>query len=87
MDKKPAPPIKLTEKDLSRWRLVKDFQARLARAAKRVPLRPTWSDPLRQLHYRDYLSLFLLGLFNPVICTLRGLCAASRLKVMWMSSN
>ena len=80
MVKKPAPPIKLTEKDLSRWRLVKDFRARLAKAAKRVPLRPTWSDPLRQLHYRDYLSLFLLGLFNPVVRTLRGLCAASRLQ-------
>jgi hypothetical protein len=80
MAKRPAPPLKLTDQDLSRWRLVKDFQARLAKAAKRVPLHPTWDDPLRQLHYPDYLSLFLLGLLNPVVRTLRGLCAASRLK-------
>ena len=80
MAKNPAPPSKLTEKDLSRWRLVRDFQARLAKAAQRVPLRPTWTDPLRQLHYPDYLSLLLLGLLNPVVRTLHGLCAASRLQ-------
>ena len=28
----------------------------------------------------DYLSLFLLGLLNPVVRTMRGLCAASHLE-------
>ncbi len=75
-----APPIEPTERDLSRWRLVEDFQGRLHQAARRVPLSPTWADPQRLLQYRDYLSLFLLGLLNPVVRTMRGLCAASRLQ-------
>jgi Holliday junction resolvase-like predicted endonuclease len=72
-------PIKLTERDLSRWRLIEDFQARLAQAAQTAPLPPTWSAPARRLKHTDYLSLFLLGLLNPVVRTLRGLCAASHL--------
>jgi hypothetical protein len=78
--KKASRPIQLTDRDLSRWRLVEDFQARLAQAAQDSPLHPTWSDPQRRLHYTDYLSLFLLGLLNPVVRTLRGLCWASHLK-------
>jgi hypothetical protein len=77
---KSSRPIQLTDRDLSRWRLVEDFQARLAQAAQASPLHPTWSDPRRLLHYTDYLSLFLLGLLNPVVRTMRGLCSASHLK-------
>jgi len=75
-----TPPCQWTERDLSRWRLVEDFQARLRQAAARVALSPTWSDARRLLHYPDYLSLFLLGLLNPVVRTMRGLCRASRLE-------
>jgi hypothetical protein len=75
-----TPPCQWTERDLSRWRLVEDFQARLRQAASRVALSPTWSDARRLLHYPDYLSLFLLGLLNPVVRTMRGLCRASRLE-------
>jgi hypothetical protein len=75
-----APKPELTERDLSRWRLVEDFQDRLQHAAQTVPLSPTWADPERKLHYPDYLSLFLLGLLNPVVRTMRGLCAASHLQ-------
>lgn len=71
---------KLRERDLSRWRLVDDFQARLARAATQLPVGATWSHPLRGLSYPDYLGLYLLGLLNPVVRTMRGLCAASRLQ-------
>ena len=74
------PRIELTERDLCRWRLIQDFQARLARAIRTVPLPATWSDPERRLHCADYLSLFLLGLLNPVVRTMRGLCTASRLE-------
>jgi hypothetical protein len=70
----------LTERDLSRWRLVEDFKTRLAQAAQTLPLPPTWSDPQRLLQCGDYLSLFLLGLLNPVVRTMRGLCAASHLQ-------
>jgi len=78
--RKPSPPIRLTERDLSRWRLVEDFKTRLAQAAQTLPLPPTWSDPQRRLQCGDYLSLFLLGLLNPVVRTMRGLCAASHLQ-------
>jgi Transposase DDE domain len=78
--RKPSPQIRLTERNLSRWRLVEDFKRRLARAARTLPLPPTWSDPQRRLQYGDYLSLFLLGLLNPVVRTMRGLCAASHLQ-------
>jgi hypothetical protein len=74
-----APKAELTERDLSRWRLLEDFKGRLEQAAQRSLLAPTWSDPERRLQYTDYLSLFLLGLLNPVVGTMRGLCAASQL--------
>lgn len=80
MARKASPKVELTERDLSRWRLVEDFKTRLAQAAQKSPLHPTWSDPERLLHYPDYLSLFLLGLLNPVVRTMRGLCAASSLQ-------
>jgi hypothetical protein len=47
----------------------------LAGAAE--PVDASWSDPQRRLQLGDYLSLFLLGLFNPVARTLRGLAKAS----------
>ena len=70
----------LNERDLTRWRLVADFQGRLARAAQGRVLDRTWTDPGRLLQHGDYLSLFLLGLLNPVVRTMRGLCAASHLE-------
>jgi len=70
----------ITQADLSRWRLIEDFQKRLAQAVLEVGLHPTWTEPGRLLQSADYLSLFLLGLLNPVVQTMRGLCAASRLK-------
>lgn len=62
---------------LSRWRLVEDFRRRLEEQLGREPVHPSWKDPRRELQLCDYLSLFLLGLFNPVVRTMRGLCAAS----------
>jgi hypothetical protein len=72
---------KLTERDLSRWRLIEDFEKRLARAAQVRPdsLDPSWADRQRLLGFADYLSLYLFGLLNPVARTLRALCAASHL--------
>lgn len=80
MAQPPATKSELTEQDLSRWRLVEDFQRRLAQAAQHQKLGPTWSDPQRKLDARSYLSLFLMGLLNPVVRTMRGLCAASKLE-------
>lgn len=73
-----SPPIR--ESDLQRWRLLERFQALLAEEEqKRGGPEGTWGDPRRQLAQGRYLGLFLFGLFNPVVETMRGLCAASEL--------
>lgn len=71
----------LTEGQLQRWRLVEDFRRRLEQALGPVQGgHPSWSDPQRKLLYVDYLSLYLFGLLNPVVRTMRGLCYASHLQ-------
>jgi hypothetical protein len=72
------PKDRLREKDLSRWKLIADFQARLATAEEGAP-QGTFADPRRRLQRQDYLSLLLFGLFNPVVDSMRGLCAATAL--------
>lgn len=69
----------LSERDLSRWKLVEDFRARLARACEQRGKGRSESDPRRRLLRADYFSLLLFGLFNPVVGTMRGLGAASKL--------
>lgn len=70
----------LREKDLQRWRLIERFEVALAaEVAQRGGLAGTWADPDRQLQLQHYLGLFLFGLFNPVVETMRGLCGASAL--------
>ena len=63
-----------------RWKLIGDFQERLACARQGMPVAPTQEDPRRLLSESDYLSLLLFGLFNPVVESMRGLCAASELR-------
>src|SRR5688572_19207053 len=71
--------MEFSERDLRRWKLIEDFKARLAEAARACSLHPTWTDPQRQLAYADYLSLFLFALLNPVVRTVRAVCEASQL--------
>ena len=74
-------PKKIEESKLHRWRLVENFQERLAEeVTKRGKTGDTWSDPRRQLELGRYLGLYLFGLFNPVVETMRGLCGASELE-------
>jgi hypothetical protein len=71
----------LNEGQLHRWRLIQDFRQRLE--AVLGPIQgghPSWADPDRRLLYADYLSLFLFGLLNPVVRTMRALCSASHLQ-------
>ncbi len=70
----------ISEEELSRWRLIEEFEGRLKRAAAAGKEPRTFSDPRRKLGQKDYLSLLLFGLFNPVVDSMRGLCAASRLR-------
>lgn len=75
----PTPAIK--EKDLKQWRLIERFREALAaEMSGRGGPTGTWADPKRELHLDEYLSLFLFGMFNPVVETMRGLCAASDLR-------
>lgn len=68
------------EKDLQRWKLLERFQTEVAaEVAERGGVKGTWADPGRELQLEQYLSLFLFGLFNPVVETMRGLGEASRL--------
>ena len=72
--------LQLSEKDLHQWDLLARFRQRLLDPAAAAQLHPTWSDPQRHAQYADYLSLFLFGLLNPVVKTMRALCAASQLE-------
>ena len=70
----------IKQSDLQRWRLIERFQAVLAEEVeKRGGLTGTWVDSRRELKLESYLGLFLFGLFNPVVETMRGLCEASEL--------
>ena len=74
------PVEQLTEKDLSHWKLIDRFQEALAPVLKSGSLHPSFEDRDRTLSASSYLSLFLLGLFNPVVQSMRALSAASSLK-------
>lgn len=68
-------------KDLKQWRLIERFREALAEEiAAGGGLQGTWAEPQRELQLDEYLSLYLFGLFNPVVETMRGLCAASTLE-------
>ena len=69
----------LTEAELQRWKLLAPFRQALAAAVRHQPLPASWTQPQRLLQLSDYLALFLFGLLNPVVHTMRGLCAASQL--------
>ena len=72
---------KIDVKKLTSWKLLDDFRCRLSKAQAAVPpcdKRP--GGPKRLLLEKDYFSLMLFGFFNPVVDSMRGLCAASHLK-------
>jgi hypothetical protein len=71
--------LQIDEKALRNWDLLVEFRQALASQARVGGLSSSWSDPRRRCEYGDYLSLFLFGLLNPVLKTMRGLSAASRL--------
>jgi hypothetical protein len=70
----------LTERDLHHWRLMEEFTATLDEVFGAHPPGRSFSDPRRLLELRDYLKLYLFGLFNPVVRSMRGLCRASHLE-------
>ena len=70
-----------TDEDLCALKVIRDFRVRLGEIIGKgaVPLHRSFEDPKRRLLLGDYLSLFLLGLLNPVARTLRALIQASAL--------
>jgi hypothetical protein len=76
----PEPPSPIREAELRQWRLIESFGARVAELAAQRGVAASWADPRRHLLYGQYLSLFLFGLVNPVLRTVRALCAASELE-------
>lgn len=70
----------LSETNLGNWKLLAEFQERVKRAIAQSGLPARFEDPARELPCEQYLSLCLFGLVNPVVDTLRGLCAASQLE-------
>lgn len=71
-----------TERDLTAFRHLRRFREALARAQQSVPVHDSFADPKRRMALGDYLCLFLMGLFNPVARTLRGLVQASEFPKM-----
>jgi hypothetical protein len=70
----------IREKDLQQWKTLEVFrQALRTQMQARGGSPGSWQDERRKLSLEGYLSLFLFGLFNPVVKTMRGLCAASDL--------
>ena len=72
--------LQFASEDLPHWKVLEVFRAAFLRAVQEKELHPGFQDPDRRLKHADYLSLFLFGLFNPVLKTMRALCAASQLK-------
>jgi hypothetical protein len=69
----------IKESQLRSWKLLVAFKERLAKVWPQSPRHPSWAARQRRLQAEDYLGLFLFGLLNPVVRTMRGLCAASQL--------
>ncbi|NQZ60137.1 MAG: IS4/IS5 family transposase, partial [Lentisphaeraceae bacterium] len=67
----------IKELELTSWRLLKDFRKLFTGVLKGRSRSKSEKDPRRKLHYIDYATSILC---NPVINSMRGLCAASRLK-------
>jgi len=59
---------------------MQEFLTVLDRVFSEKAMHRSFSDVRRRLAARHYLSLYLFGLFNPVVRTMRGLCQASHLE-------
>lgn len=72
----------IDEKKLRSWKLLDDFRTRLGKIRAQMPSPPEKrpGGPERLLLEEHYFSLMLFGLLNPVLDTMRGLCAASHLE-------
>lgn len=77
----------ISEAELSNWKLLEQFRQRLHKAQQSCNREAQGRSgerglggPERLLLEKHYFSLMLFGLFNPVVESMRGLCAASHLR-------
>ncbi|MBC7979213.1 MAG: hypothetical protein H7Y36_01460 [Armatimonadetes bacterium] len=69
----------ITEQQLAGWRLLERFIGALDQHGSRITPNSREQHGLRDVDRRTYFGLFLFGLFNPVVTSMRALCTASRL--------
>jgi hypothetical protein len=69
----------LRESDLKGWSLRERILAVLDSCQEQTPPGKRDRHGLRTPERRSYLGLYLVGLFNPVVASMRGLCAAKHL--------
>ncbi len=73
---------KFTEDDLRNWNLLGIFRKLLLASLKKHPRSASEKDPRRKLAADPYFCLHLFRLFNPILNSMRSLCAASRFEKM-----
>lgn len=72
-------PTEIRQKELHHWQMLGCFQEAVQTVFARSQLPESLRHHGRDLDGGAYLSLFLFGLFNPVVETMRGLCAITAL--------
>lgn len=75
----PCAPKPRSEQQLSGWKLLGRFIGVLDEHGSRIAPDQREQHGLRDLDRRTYFGLFLFGLFNPVVTSMRALCLASKL--------
>ena len=70
----------LTEEKLGAWKLLERFIGVLDKHGASIAPDSRETHGLRELDRRTYFGLFLFGLFNPVVGSMRGLCGATKIK-------
>lgn len=78
----PEGACQFTEEELRNWNLLGVFRKILLAGLKKHPRGASEKDPRRKLAADPYFSLHLFRLFNPILNSMRSLCAASRFEKM-----
>jgi hypothetical protein len=68
----------IAEEDLRGLRLIKSFNKTLRKVWRRKSHQRAGADPQCQRQQAEYLSLYLFGLLNPVVHSMRALCQLSQ---------
>ena len=74
--------MNFSESDLRNWNLLDHFRKVVLPLVQAAPKTASELDPRRQLVGEEYFSLFLFRMLNPIITSMRGLCAATKFKKM-----